>query len=108
MRLLDAHLIRTLHISLLYISLFLTGHYSMNILTRRRRQLGIGLLKFLAGDRESPLQVFRWQAGWQTIGEGGSHPLTLLISTCGRWVYHVWSMQVAVTENPYHFTTNMK
>jgi hypothetical protein len=34
-------------------------HYSMDILTRRRKQLGIGLLKFLAGDTESPLQVFR-------------------------------------------------
>jgi hypothetical protein len=32
---------------------------------------GIRLLKFLAGDRECLLQVFRCQAGWQTIGIRG-------------------------------------
>ena len=54
------------------------------MLTQRRKQSDIGHTKSLAGDRESPLQVFRWQAGWQTFGIGGGRPLALQIHTDER------------------------
>jgi hypothetical protein len=44
------------------------------MLTRRRKTPDIGHTMALAGDKESPLQAFRWQAGWQMIGIGGQSP----------------------------------
>ncbi len=54
-------------------------HILTDVLTSCNEKLCIGHTKSLAGDRESPLQVHRWQAGWQTIGMGSGHPLALQV-----------------------------
>jgi hypothetical protein len=65
---------------LFLVNILLSGwwHDSKGIVTGRRKQCDIGHTKSLAGDRESPLQAFCWQAECQTIGiEGRSLALEI-------------------------------